>query len=320
MKELDRLYWLYPERTRFENDPTAWENYRRSAKLARFELEAISVDDVEIVFDGHESWVYVKGERVDPGRTLFHNKLETWPQFQKDVWRFLSTFQALESSGHCTLIRSAQNLLTTDKISTLMELGRIGGVRTIPTLNIPTRDFAVLRTKPDDVGIDYPVIVKPAHWGSGRGVVRAHDEGQLIMALRLASAAELTMVVQPMLGAGGTLTDVRVMCVDQRPALSAVRHLGPNKTVNNSGGGGRTEIVPVPEDLVAPATEIAERIGTPWIGVDFLYDGSDYHLCEVEIDAYIPKSWMESPEMARVLDLRFASYRRRFDLWLEAKS
>ena len=45
--------------------------------------------------------------------------------------------------------------------------------------------------------------------GSGKGVIPA-EEPELLMALRLGSAAELTMVVQPFLAPPGDLADLRV--------------------------------------------------------------------------------------------------------------
>lgn len=316
----ETLYWIYPERTRRANDPAPWENYRAAATKAGFDLQSISVDDIEIAFDGHRAQVFVKERAVDPSRDFFHNKLHTWPMFQADVWRSLSTFQALESAGFFTLIPLSRNVLANDKISTLMEFADIPGVEHLSTINLPTRDFLSLRLRPSDIGIDYPVVTKPAHWASGRGVTRAQDDGQLTMALRLASAAELTMVVQPQVGVGRVLRDVRVMCVDRLPVLAAARYQGADKTVNNAMGGGHTEIVAVPDELTKPAAAIAKRIDTAWMGVDFLHDGDRYYLSEIEIDAYLPSSWMAEPAMHEVADQRFHAYRTEFDRWRQQRS
>ncbi|PWK80666.1 RimK-like ATP-grasp domain-containing protein [Lentzea atacamensis] len=316
----DTLYWIYPERTRRANDPAAWENYHAAAAKSGIELESISVDDIEIAFDGSRAQVFVKQRAVDPLRDFFHNKLHTWPMFQVDVWRSLSTFQGLESAGFCTLIPASHNILANDKISTLIEFADVPGVKHLSTLSVPTRDFLSLRLRPAEIGIDYPVVAKPAHWASGRGVTRAQDDGQLTMALRLASAAELTMVVQPQVGLGRVLRDVRVMCVDRLPVLAAARYQGADKTVNNAMGGGHTEIVAVPEELVEPAAAIAKRVDLAWMGVDFLHDGDEYYLSEIEIDAYLPNSWMAEPAMREVADQRFRAYRAEFDRWRQQRN
>lgn len=315
----ETLYWIYPERTRRANDPVAWENYCAAAAKAGMDLQSISVDDIEIAYDGTHPQVFVKNRAIDPSRDFFHNKLHTWPMFQADVWRSLSTFQALESAGFCTLIPLSLNVLTNDKVSTLMQFADIPGVEQIATLNIPTRDFLSLGLRPSDIGISYPVVAKPAHWASGRGVSRAQDDGQLTMALRLASAAELTMVVQPQVGVGRVLRDVRVMCVDRQPMLAAARYQGADKTVNNAMGGGHTEIIPVPDELIEPAAKIAERVDTAWMGVDFLHDEDRYYLSEIEIDAYLPTSWMTDQSMRDVADLRFQAYRTEFEHWREQR-
>jgi hypothetical protein len=313
---VDTLYWFWPERAGLAtliDDQQVWVGYRDAAAATGLALDVITVDDVVLAAGpGGNARAYVRGEPVDPDRAVFHTKLYTWPMFQPDVWRCLSTFEALRAAGYCTLVRGELNLLTNDKLCTLLHLRDADG-GWLPTVRVPTRDFAGLAVRLADAGVDYPVVVKPASWGAGMGVVRAGDEHELVMALRLASAAELTMVVQPYLSAAGEITDTRVFCVDREP-VRALRRTAAG-TVANVTGGGRAQLVDVPDELRERARAVAKRLDPPWLGVDFLSTGAGYALSEVEVDACVSAQSLALPGMADVLAARFRAYRSDFDRW-----
>ena len=212
------LYWCWPERQRRGPDQSYVDDYVRAAILAGFSFEYLTVDDVDMV----GARAYAHGQPIGPEHVAFHNKLYTWPMFQTDLWRYLSTFDALQRAGYCMLVDTRLNITTNDKLGTALFLADVAGPA-LPTMRIPTRELRELRVPLSQAGIDYPVAVKPASWGSGRGVVRANDEGQLLAALWLAGAAELTMVVQPWLADADQLADVRVMCCDRTATAAFAR-------------------------------------------------------------------------------------------------
>jgi glutathione synthase/RimK-type ligase-like ATP-grasp enzyme len=302
------MYWFWPERHRTTR-PEHFVQYRTAASANGFELKLVAADDISVSLGADGGRVFVKGEEVNPGTAVFHNKLYTWPAFSADTWRYLALFSQLEHVGFHCLIRSDLNIITNDKVATILHLGKLAQP-TLPTLSVFTRDFWGLDAKPfDAAGIGYPVVAKPAHWASGMGVTRAYDEAQLVMALRLASASELTMVIQPMLDAD--LSDVRVYCIENEPKYAMRRRLGPNGTVANYTSGGVFEIIPVPEHLVDRSRRIAERIDTCWLGVDYLISGGESYLSEVEIEATIPSGSGEAG--LNIMTERFAAYRKSFE-------
>lgn len=314
---MQRLYWFWPERTRPQSvreDEDGWDNYRQAAEAAGLRMELIAVDDVDILADPVGPRAYVKGEPADTQKVVFHNKLYTWPMFQTDVWRSLAVFQGLAGAGYHLLVRPELNLISNDKAATLLHLRDVD-TGWLPTVSLPTREFKQLRVRLSEAGIDYPVVVKPASWGSGKGVIRADDEPELLMALRLASAAELTMVVQPFLAPAGELADIRVYCVDREPAGALRRTVDSGGTVANVTSGGKAELVAVPPELRERATAIAAWLDTPWLAVDFLFDGRTYYLSEVEIDAYVGPVTAQLPGMADIMAARFRAYRAQFDRW-----
>jgi RimK-like ATP-grasp domain len=312
---MTRLYWFWPERARPQSvaaDEHGWANYRRAAQAAGLQLELIAVDDVDLLADPAGPRAYVRGEPVDPRQAVFHNKLYTWPMFQPDVWRSLALFQGLAGAGYHTLVRPELNLISNDKAATLLQLRHVD-TGWLPTLSLPTREFTRLRVRLAEAGIGYPVVVKPAGWGSGKGVIRADSERELLMALRLAAAGELTMVVQPFLAPAGNLADIRVYCVDREPAGALRRTAGAGGTVANVTSGGTAELVRIPSDLQERAAAIAAYLDTPWLAVDFLSDGRRSYLSEVEIDAYVGPVTARLPGMDAIMTARFQAYRRRFE-------
>ncbi len=79
--------------------------------------------------------------------------------------------------------------------------------------------------------------------------------------------------------------------------------------------GGKAELVAVPPELRERATAIAAWLDTPWLAVDFLFDGRACYLSEVEIDAYVGPVTARLPGMADIMAARFRAYRAEFDRW-----
>lgn len=315
---MDTLYYFWPERGRLgtqQDDLKVWPAYRAAAEAAGFVLDVVTVDDIDVLSDPENaSRVLVRGQAVDPGRAAFHNKLYTWPLFAADAWRSLATFAAITQAGYCTLIPQNLNIVTNDKGTTLSYL-RCVDDGWVPTLTVPTRDIRSMRAQLPDLGIDYPLIVKPANWGAGMGVTRAVDEAGLLTTLRLASAAELTMVVQPDLSDTPEFADVRVFCVDREPIGAMRRTPARAGEVANLTLGARSEMIEVPAELHKRASAIARYLDVPWAGVDFLHHRGRYLLSEVEVDACLGPVLLHLPGIEDILNARFQAYRSDFERW-----
>ncbi|HEY6795831.1 MAG TPA: hypothetical protein VI248_14220 [Kineosporiaceae bacterium] len=310
------LYWIWPERFRLGTmlaDEETWRVYGAAAAEQGLEMHVVSVDDVTVAARQDGPALLVRGDPIDPSCAAFHGKLYTWPAFSDDIWRSLALFQVIEEAGYYNLIRPNLNLITNDKAATVLHLRDVDE-RWLPTIRLTTRDPEEFAVPLKEAGLAYPVVAKPTSWGGGKGVLVAHDEGELMTALRLASAAELTMVIQPLVEP--PLEDVRVYCVNGEPIAAIRRTPAEGGIVANTGAGGRAEFVPVPGELHRRASTIAAHLDTPWVGVDFLGGNGNYYLSEVEIDActHLPGHG-KVPGMDRILAQRFAGYRKRFESW-----
>lgn len=312
-QDLVQLFWIQPKEVASAN--TVSMNLLADAALqAGMALLPVTVEDIQVAVAMAGSQIHVRGKPVDRRSSLFHNKLYTWPTLEGAAWRSLALFDALERAGGCVAISRADNITSNDKLATIATVAR-AGIEVLPSFCVPTASLLSSGMMPADAGFDFPVVVKPAHWSGGRGVIRARDKAELLMALRLASASGITMVVQPMAGPRGDLTDVRVMCVDDEPLLAVREAVGADGTVHGATSGGLSCIAEVPAELCGPAQATAALFDSAWLGVDFLLADGRVFLSEVELDARLPASWADDARVQELTRQRFAAYRRRFELW-----
>ncbi len=299
------MYWLRAQRSRLITHDYFLEKVFRYCQLgaerAGMDLRIISPDDIVVMGTPSFARVVVSGETVDPRTCFFHTKLMTWPDSVGDTWRMLSVTGLLEAAGFHTTVPASVNIAANDKLLTVLRHS-VPGVDWLPTIRISTRQFGWLPF--ENLGMDFPLIVKPANWGGGNGVMRAENRRELETILQLAGAGELTMVIQPWLGEG--VVDYRVYCVDGQPHRAVTRTPVSGALVGNVHQGGVAQVVEVPEALRSPAEKIATSLGLPYTCVDFLALGDRYWLSEVEVDG----GSSVSDELA---DARFGAYRRSFD-------
>jgi glutathione synthase/RimK-type ligase-like ATP-grasp enzyme len=218
----------------------------------------------------------------------------------------LSTSAALDVVGYHTTIPVASNVFNDDKLLALAcDFGQ--QIPRLPTLRVSTRQAYPMHLQA--YGLDFPVIVKPASWGGGNAVMRADDQAKLNAIIQLAGAGDVTMIVQPYVGAGAR--DVRVYCVEGEPEVALIRSAGGGSITANVGQGGTSQVAAVPPEVTGWARRISASIGLSYLGVDFLNLGGQYWLSEIEIDA----GTVDHPELSR---LRFRAYLNGFRRYLAA--
>lgn len=312
-RDLSTLVWFWPERDRYQSPPT-WSLYRQAASELGIRFEVASVDDVHVFGSGDDAIALLRGEALPKTTVAVNNKVFTWPAFAQDIWRSVALFRRLRACGYFMIHDDDLTVLTNDKMATIAELGGIAGP-CLPTLAVETRLFRDLpKGLLERAGIQFPVIVKPAHWAGGMGSIRAGSEAELTMALRLASAAELSMVIQPLLP--HDLVDTRVYCIEGVPTMAAFRTPGARNMVANLSGGGVGWVGPVPEEVYGRAADVAAHLGVEWLAVDFLSASGVHYLSEVEIDPYVSDDYF-ADDHAATMDRYHQLIQDRFRLVLE---
>ncbi|HEY1619251.1 MAG TPA: hypothetical protein VGG25_16640 [Streptosporangiaceae bacterium] len=312
------LYWLRSQRDRV----SLYEWYRdsklapfaRLAAMAGMDLEVVTADElaVSVSQDGKPA-VYLRGRELDPAASLFHTKVMTWPAYQPDALRHLTLVTILEAAGFCTTVPAWLNQVNNDKLLSYLRMPA-PGIPVLPTLYVMTRQFGAIRDVADPAAIRYPVLVKPAGWGGGFGVFSADNETQLNSVLQLAGAAELTMVIQPLLEP--PVTDCRVYCIGGEPVAAVFRTAPPRSLVGNYTQGGKLTRGEVPAELAGPAGAMAAAMGIPYACVDFLRSGErGYWFSEIEVDGGGPGEAFEDLGVAK-----FAAFRAHFDAYLARRA
>jgi glutathione synthase/RimK-type ligase-like ATP-grasp enzyme len=306
------MYWLEVQRVR----QSAYEYVRtkffpdmeQAASQAGMDLVMVTVDDVVVAQAAPgETRVLVRGSEVSADSCFFHTKLMTWPDAQADAWRLLSLFEVLEAAGFHTTVPTSLNIATNDKLLTLLRYGDADATP-ISTWRMSTRQFTWLPVR--DLGMDYPLVVKPANWGAGYGIIRVETPQELQAVLQLSGAGELNMVIQPWLGPD--TVDYRVYCIDGSAERACTRKSQTSAVAANTFQGGALEYIDVPRHLAAPAERIAKSLGLAYACVDFLEAGGRVWLSEIEADGAVGNG------EAGLSAARFAAYRRQFDRYARA--
>jgi ribosomal protein S6-L-glutamate ligase RimK-like protein len=316
------LVWIFPDRSSARqaeaNQRRFWQHYGEEARKTGFDLRVISPEALEVVWrDAGHAEVWIDGVEARPGDTVFLTHLYLMPHCATDAWAQLSTFLVLQQAGHFLPIDPYRSCLVDEKVATLLHLGEIGirslpGVRLLCGRDLSTRDLGRLLQ-----GFDFPLAVKPTSWGMGQGFTVARSWPDLRGILSLASGAEVPVIIQPFLEGAH---DYRVYCVEGRPYLALDRRPGRGDYRANLVQGGEGSIVQVPAALREPARAVAERLDAAFCAVDFLFDGRDYHLSEVELEpGLLPMGEGEDAPGRRLLRARFEAYGRRHAAWLEQR-
>lgn len=313
---LRRIVWVFPDRESTRNNAkwnaAFWQDYADVAKelgltWQRTSPEAITVDGL----DPRDPKVYVDGERVTPGDTIFITSLYTLAYQMVDAFTQYTLYSVLEQAGFYLPHPPALAAMVNDKLATLLFL-KDSPVPPIPTVRIGTgRDLIYDEFTAAIADLTYPAVAKPAGWGSSRGVSLARDDQDVRSLLSIAQGGDTTLVFQPYLGDG--TVDIRLYMVNGEVVATLLRAPGKGSIYPQLSTGARVGWTELPGELAAVAPWFAEKIPVPYLCVDFLHDGKRFWLSEIELDGGIfnpDASSAESLEIQLgVIRDRFAAYR-----------
>ncbi len=230
-----QLVHFYPDRDNRKKNDWAdidyWNYYTDATHDIELEWRLAAHDAIDIVGSEKGYEVYVEGELVTPENTIFNTDIYGLPHQHLDVWQQLTTFLLLENAGFYLPVPPVLSCLANDKLLT-NQFFKDTNLKLISTLRINTGrnlEYKVLNPLIEQMG--FPMIVKPASWGAGVGVIIAQDYNQLQGILGLASASDVTMVLQPLLNSTA-LIDFRVYIIDGKP------HTVMARRASEEGGAG----------------------------------------------------------------------------------
>jgi hypothetical protein len=316
---MKHLYWVFPDRgstlQTAQEYRYFWDEYRLAAADVDLQLEVVSPEAISICYDGSmRTKVFVNGKAAYPHNSIFVTELYTFPYHKQDILVQMTTFTALALLGFYLPISPDLSLIMNDKFATYFFF-KDKGLHILPSVRITTgRDLDYHDLGALVAGMDFPLIVKPANWGSGLGITVAHCMSELQNVLSLASGAEATMLIQPLLGPG-QVVDHRIYFVDSIPHTHVTRKPQAGEVIANAARGGQATIVSdMPRELMQTALIVGEMINLPYFCIDFLFDGQTFWLSEVELDGAITSMYLNKSDVVRLLHDRFHAYNQAHQL------
>ena len=207
-----------------------------------------------------------KGARIDLviARGVGELPKET-PDFVIARTRNASVNRFFEEKGIPVFNNSMTCLAANDKYATY-ELCRECGIPVLPTVTADEYRKEMF---------DFPVVVKTRDGHGGKQVFCARDYDE---ACRMSEGRQAGYIVQPMCSAPGI--DMRVYMLGGEVVAAAERRGEGFRS--NWSLGGKARIVQPPEQVRRAAKKICARLGSDWIGVDFLPHDGGYVLGEIE--------------------------------------
>lgn len=322
---LRRLCWVFPDRESTRGSafwhPFFWDLYAEVAEELGMTWTRHSPDAVTV--DGTvrgEPRVYVDDELVNPQDTLFITALYSLPYQSADIFNQYALYAVLEQCGFYLPFPAWTSLIGNDKLATVLYLDG-SPIPPIPTIRIGSgRDIGKHLYEVVLPNVSFPAIVKPTGWCGGGGINLARDSEDLRGLASLAQGGDTTLVVQPYLGEG--TIDYRVYIIGGKPYAMAKRTPESGSLVANASRAGKTEMfTSIPEELAEAAAYFAEKLPIPFFCIDFLHDGKQYWLSELELDGVILPDGAAGDDRSIQRDVaraRFAAYRDAHTAWLEA--
>ncbi|WP_436498586.1 hypothetical protein [Actinokineospora sp. HUAS TT18] len=287
------LYWLRSERAAAGPAAALDDRLRACEPIAAalgLRLCPVTVDDVVVIQYDETARVSVQGAWVDPLKSIFHTGFASGAAQQPDQWRLLTTSAILEAAGFLVTVPATHAVAGNDSIVGLLRLD-VDGVRGLPSVRLCTREIEVHRDRLrlEDWDLDFPVVVRPAYPGEAGKVFVAENQRRLSTILQLAGASELTILVQPWLGADAV--EHAVHCVDGEPQ------------------GLTGELA---DRLAGPARALATESGLAYVRVDFVQRGDEFWFSQVDYTGFT------AADDADTVRLQLGAYRQSFDRFAEA--
>ena len=170
--------------------------------------------------------------------------------------------EALEQKGIKCFNNSYTNKIANDKYATY-QLCNEQGVSCLETL------------LDSDDGLAYPFIMKSLDGHGGQEVYLISNEQERLEILKKSQKHFIYQRYLP------NCKDIRVYILNHQ-VVAAVERKNSNDFRSNFSLGGEVKTYQPNQEMVEIATKVSKLLGATYIGVDFLVDGSNIYLNEIE--------------------------------------
>lgn len=129
--------------------------------------------------------------------------------------------------------------------------------------------------------VGYPVVVKSAYGSMGKGVYKADNREQLEKLY--SSLKTLPHLYQKFIGKGGR--DIRVIVIGGK-VVASMERVNEKDFRSNVEQGGIGKKIELDKTATEIAQTVAKTLNADYLGIDILFDGEEYYLCEANSNAF----------------------------------
>jgi gamma-F420-2:alpha-L-glutamate ligase len=263
--------WILDKRENFKS----YENtrFRKEAERENVKLKLVAPEEFEIIVtkEGKKSILY-KGKEVELPDCLI-------PRMGSGTTYFaLAVIRHLERLGVPVLNRSRSIEHSRDKLETSQDLA----ARNIPTPKTMLAKFP-LNIDFVEKEFSYPLIVKTISGTHGKGVFLCNNREQLedlAELMEVSKDPKVNVIIQEFVSSS-TGKDIRVIVIGGRAIGGMLRKAREGKFKANVSAGASVELFKLDPAVEWLAVESARLLGLDIAGVDLLFDGDHYKICEV---------------------------------------
>ena len=265
--------WIIYKTPENEVKPETYEISRliEEAERQSIEIEVLAPEQIDLVVT-----------RDDRKSVLVDNEVQQLPDFvlprmgAGTNYFALAVIRHLERLGVHT-VNSSQSIDTVkDKMFTQQILAEH---------NLPVPKTMLIKYKSDvelvEKHLGFPVIVKTISGAQGSGVFLAESKTKFVDLLEMINAYKprATMILQEFIEASRGI-DLRVLTIGGRAVAAMKRFSGDDSFKANFSRGGRVEPYELTPEIEWLATETSRVLNLDIAGIDLLFDGDHFKICE----------------------------------------
>lgn len=266
--------WVLYKDSRHEISPDAYEINRfiRVAEESGIDLRVMRQEQFDlIVTRGDRKGVIVDGAEAELPHFLLPRRGAA------TTYYCLAIIRHLERLGVYAVNKSSSIETVRDKLYTqqILAASDLPFARTM-LVKYPVDVDLVERT------LGFPLVVKTISGSQGKGVFLAENRGKLedIMNFSSASNSSVSIILQEFVG-GSFGRDLRVITIGGRAIACMKRTAAAGDFKANFSRGGAVEAYKMTPEIEWLAAEASRVFDLDVAGVDLLFDGDHFKICEV---------------------------------------
>ena len=254
-----------------------WENswharkFKEAAKELGMGCYTVTPEDFDIIVtkEGKSSLFY-KGKPVELPDCILPRTGESY--------FFRAVMRHLEHQGVLVLNSGESVNIAADKLATLQHL-KIHNIP-IPKTLLAKFPFDLNLVKKE---FSFPLILKTVSGSCGKGVFLCENQHKLQDTMDLIESSKnsrVNIIIQDFIKASKG-RDLRIIVIGGRPYGAMLRTAKKGKFKANFEAGGKVEFFEMNPSIEWLAVESAKILNLDLAGVDILFDGDKYVVCEV---------------------------------------